>query len=189
MEAETIIKKRPLWRNGLWIASFLLCGGTVLAQAPKDVKRSAVNIASAAGESSVPFKTSISKVWVADLGNGKYKNPVLNADYSDPDAIRVGDDYYMIASSFDGVPGLPILHSKDLVNWSIIGHALIRQIPEAHFSKTQHGNGVWAPAIRYHKGEFYIYYPDPDFGIYLIKAKDPREAWSAPVMVAEGRTD
>ncbi|MCX2453979.1 glycoside hydrolase 43 family protein [Pedobacter sp. PLR] len=132
-------------------------------------------------------KSAISKVWVADLGNGKYKNPVLNADYSDPDAIRVGDDFYMIASSFDGVPGIPILHSKDLVNWSIIGHALTRQIPEAHFSKTQHGNGVWAPAIRFHKGEFYIYYPDPDFGIYLIKAKDPAGKWSAPVMVAEGK--
>ncbi|WGQ10353.1 glycoside hydrolase 43 family protein [Pedobacter gandavensis] len=187
MEAETIIKNRPLWRSSLWMASFLLCGGTVMAQAPKDVKGSVVKIGSTARERSVSAKTSISKVWVADLGNGKYKNPILNADYSDPDAIRVGDDYYMIASSFDGVPGLPILHSKDLVNWSIIGHALTRQIPEAHFSKTQHGNGVWAPAIRYHKGEFYIYYPDPDFGIYLIKAKDPRGEWSAPVMVAAGK--
>ncbi len=129
----------------------------------------------------------ISKVWVADNGDGTYKNPIINADYSDPDAIRVGDDYYMIASSFDAVPGLPILHSKDLVNWSIIGHALLRQPPFEHFAKTQHGNGVWAPAIRYHNKEFYIYYPDPDFGIYLTKAKNINGPWTDPVLVEVGK--
>lgn len=129
----------------------------------------------------------VSKSWVADLGNGKYKNPILHADYSDPDVIRVGDDFYMTASSFDAVPGLPILHSKDLVNWTIVGHALKRQIPYDHFSKTQHGNGVWAPAIRYHNGLFYIYYPDPDFGIYVITAKDPAGEWSEPIMVEAGK--
>ena len=133
------------------------------------------------------FATQVSKVWVADLGNGKYKNPVLDADYSDPDAIRVADDFYMVASSFDAIPGLPILHSKDLVNWTIINHALLRQPPFDHFSKTQHGNGVWAPAIRFHKGEFYIYYPDPDFGIYVVKAKDPAGVWSLPVLVEAGK--
>lgn len=132
-------------------------------------------------------KNQVSKVWVSDLGNGQYKNPVVNADYSDPDAIRVGDDFYMISSSFDAIPGLPILHSKDLVNWSLIGHALKRQPPFAHFSKTQHGNGVWAPAIRHHNGEFYIYYPDPDFGIYLTKAKDINGPWSDPVLVEAGQ--
>jgi beta-xylosidase len=132
-------------------------------------------------------KPYISKVWVADNGEGTYKNPIIHADYSDPDAIRVGDDYYMIASSFDAVPGLPILHSKDLVNWSIIGHALLCQPPVKHFSKTQHGNGVWAPAIRYHKNEFYIYYPDPDFGIYLTKAKNITGPWTEPVLVEAGK--
>lgn len=129
----------------------------------------------------------VSKVWVADQGNNTYKNPVLYADYSDPDAIRVGDDFYMTASSFNAAPGLPILHSKDLVNWRIIGHALAKQIPAEHYSKVQHGNGVWAPAIRYHKGEFYIYYPDPDFGIYLIKSKHPAGPWSDPVLVEAGK--
>ncbi len=128
-----------------------------------------------------------SKVWVADLGNGTYKNPVIHADYSDPDACRVGTDFYMTASSFDAVPGLPILHSKDLVNWKLIGHALKRQPPFEHFSKTQHGNGVWAPAIRYHKGEFVIYYPDPDFGIYVTKAKKPAGPWSEPLLVEGGK--
>ena len=135
----------------------------------------------------VSQNTSLSKVWVADLGNGSYQNPVINADYSDPDVIRVGEDFYMVSSSFDAVPGLPILHSKDLVNWTIIGHALKRQVPFEHFSKTQHGNGVWAPAIRYHHGEFYIYYPDPDFGIYQVKSKNPGEGWSEPVLVQTGK--
>lgn len=129
----------------------------------------------------------VSKVWVSDQGNGTYKNPVINADYSDPDAIRVGDDYYLIASSFDAVPGLPILHSKDLVNWTIQGYALLRQPPFDHFSSTQHGNGVWAPAIRYHNNEFYIYYPDPDFGIYVTKAKNINGPWSDPVLVEAGK--
>lgn len=129
----------------------------------------------------------VSKAWVADNKDGTYKNPILFADYSDPDVCRVGDDYYMTASSFNVAPGLPILHSKDLVNWSLIGHALERQPPVDHFSKPQHGNGVWAPAIRYRNGEFYIYYPDPDFGIYLTKAKKITGPWSEPVLVEGGK--
>lgn len=85
----------------------------------------------------------VSEVWVADQGDGTYKNPIIHADYSDPDVCRVGDDYYMTASSFNCVPGLPILYSKDLVNWELIGHALPIQYPEVHFSDPQHGNGVW----------------------------------------------
>lgn len=136
---------------------------------------------------SAQSKNYVSKVWVADNGNGTYKNPIINADYSDPDAIRVGNDYYMISSSFEDVPGLPILHSKDLVNWTIIGHALNKLIPQEHFSTPRHGEGIWAPSIRYHNKEFYIYYPDPDFGIYLIKAKNILGPWSEPVLVEGGR--
>src|SRR6476469_3127144 len=124
-----------------------------------------------------------SKVWVSDLGNGTYKNPILNADYSDPDAIRVGEDYYLTSSSFEHIPGLPILHSKDMVNWEIINHALKKQPPFDVFNKPQHGNGVWAPSIRFHNDEFYIYYPDPDYGIYMVKTKDPAKDWSKPVLV------
>jgi beta-xylosidase len=132
-------------------------------------------------------KNYVSKVWVADNGNGTYKNPVLHADYSDPDAVRVGDDFYMISSSFEDVPGLPILHSKDLVNWKIIGYVLKQLIPAKHFSIPRHGEGVWAPSIRYHNNEFYIYYPDPDFGIYLIKAKKITGPWTEPILVVEGK--
>jgi len=128
-----------------------------------------------------------SSVWVSDAGDGTYRNPVLNADYSDPDAVRVGNDFYMVSSSFEDIPGLPILHSTDLVNWKLIGHALTRQVPVQHFKTPRHGEGVWAPAIRYHKGEFYIYYPDPDFGIYLVKAKNAAGPWSEPALVIGGK--
>ncbi len=128
-----------------------------------------------------------SKVWVADNGDGTYRNPVLNADYSDPDAVRVGDDYYLTSSSFNSIPGLPILHSRDLVNWRLINHALKVQEPKDIFSKPVHGGGVWAPSIRYHGGEFYIFYGDPDHGIYMTKTKDPKGEWSAPLLIAEGK--
>ena len=126
---------------------------------------------------------NISEVWVPDLGNGKYKNPIINADYSDPDVCRVGDDYYMTSSSFNCIPALQILHSKDLVNWTLIGYAAERLTPEEDFSKPQHGNGVWAPSIRYHNGEFYVCYGDPDRGIYMIKTKDPAGRWDDPILI------
>lgn len=128
-----------------------------------------------------------SLVWVADNGDGTYKNPIIHADYSDPDAIRVGDDYYMTSSSFNSIPGLPILHSKDMVNWELVNYALQKQPPFDVYDKPGHGNGVWAPCMRYHNNEFYIYYPDPDYGIYMVKTKDPKGKWSAPVMVKEGK--
>lgn len=129
----------------------------------------------------------VSKVWVSDLGNGKYKNPIIFADYSDPDVCRVGDDYYMTASSFNCIPGLPILHSKDLVNWQIINYAVERLEPAQQFDKPSHGNGIWAPAIRYHEGEFYIYWGDPDNGIYMVKTKDPYKRWEKPILVHKSK--
>lgn len=125
--------------------------------------------------------------WVADLGEGRYQNPVLFADYSDPDAIRVADTYYLTASSFNSAPGLPLLTSKDLVNWTLVGHALPRLVPEAHFRVPRHGEGVWAPCLRYHDGQFWIFYPDPDFGIYVITAARFEGPWSAPHLLLPGK--
>lgn len=154
----------------------------------------------------------ISSSWNPDRGT-HYVNPVLNADYSDPDVCRVGDDYYMTSSSFACFPGLQILHSTDLVNWEIIGAALT-DYPGPHWSDErqwetlgqdlatpadcppgakewrtipQHGNGVWAPAIRYHDGEFYIYCGDPDRGIFMVKTADPRGRWDDPVWVVKAK--
>ncbi|HUD90606.1 glycoside hydrolase 43 family protein [Sphingobium sp.] len=121
--------------------------------------------------------------WIPDQGDGTYSNPVLAGDYSDPDAVRVGDDFYLVSSSFTDVPGLPILHSRDLVNWTLIGHALGRVPPDDHYRTARRGGGVWAPAIRYRDGRFVIYYPDPDRGIFMVSATDPKGPWSEPVLV------
>lgn len=129
----------------------------------------------------------ISKVWVADNGDGTFKNPIINADYSDPDVCRVGDDYYMTASSFGCAPAIPILHSKDLINWQLVNYAMKRVLPDDVFSKPMHGKGVWAPCIRFHNEEFFIYWGDPDYGIYMIKTKTPLGDWSEPVLVKAGK--
>ena len=136
-----------------------------------------------------------SEVWSPDNGDGTYTNPVINADYSDPDVCvgPSGEDYYLTASSFQCTPGLPILHSKDLVNWEIINYA-IGNLYEGddnlleHFKTPQHGNGVWAPSIRYHDGQYYIYWGDPDFGVYVVKTVngDPAGEWTKPVCIIRG---
>jgi len=135
--------------------------------------------------------TGSAAVWQPDLGHGSYQNPVLFADYSDPDVVRVGEDYWLTSSSFSHVPGLPVLHSRDLVNWTLVNHALpaLRYVagePD-HFAVPRHGAGVWAPAIRFHDGKFWIFFPDPDYGIYAVTATDPRGAWTPPVLVKSGK--
>ena len=116
----------------------------------------------------------------------RYTNPILHMDYSDPDVCRVGEDYYMTASSFNCFPGLPILHSRDLVHWTLVGAALTDYVPEFHTS-VQHANGVWAPAIRYHDGWFYIFCGDPDRGIFMVKTQDPCGRWEDPVWVVRAK--
>jgi beta-xylosidase len=131
-----------------------------------------------------------------------YANPILYADYSDPDVIRSGRDYYLVASSFHFSPGLPVLRSRDLVHWTIAGHVLKRldfapeydMIPP--FSLTDAGGktgaglryagGVWAPAIREHAGRFYVFWPTPQEGIFMATARRPEGPWSAPVKVIDG---
>ena len=137
-----------------------------------------------------------SATWNPNLPGGKYKNPVINADYSDPDVCRVGNDFYMTSSSFACFPGLQILHSTDLVNWKIIGAALTDDYPVLpEFRGTnldwrkriQHGNYVWAPSIRHHDGWFYIYWGDPDQGLFMTKTQNPVGTWSKPVCVKPGK--
>lgn len=133
-------------------------------------------------------KPAVSRTWVADLGNGMYKNPVLFSDYSDPDAcVTPEGDFLLTASSFNYAPGLPILRSKDLVNWTFANYALPRVEPDSCFRRPQYGKGVWAPSIRYHAGMYYIYWGDPDYGIYRVKTKDPYGKWDAPELVEAGK--
>lgn len=132
-----------------------------------------------------------SQVWSPDNGDGTFTNPVINADYSDPDVCvgASGEDFYLTASSFNCIPGLPILHSKDLVNWEIINYAIEALPPLERYNIPQHGNGVWAPSIRYneHNQTYYIYWGDPDLGVFVVTAKDPAGKWSAPQCIIEGK--
>ena len=117
--------------------------------------------------------------------NNVYHNPIIYADYSDPDVIRVGSDYYMVASSFSNAPGLPVLHSKDLVNWEIVNYVL-EKLPYEKYDRPIHGCGVWAPSIRFNDGKYYACFPMPDEGIWMSTASDPYGEWSEPVMIKEG---
>lgn len=116
------------------------------------------------------------ELWVSDLGSGRYKNPVLFADYSDPDIIRHNDDFYMVASSFNCMPGIPVLHSKDLINWKIISY-VYEKLPLEKFDKPVHGEGCWAPSIRFHNGLFYVYFCTPHEGLFMATAKAPSGPW------------
>lgn len=116
-------------------------------------------------------------IWKSDLENGTYKNPILYTDYSDSDAIRVKDTFYMTASSFNFIPGLPILISKDLVNWSLVNYAT-HEIPFDDYKIPAHSRGIWAPSIRYHDNKFWIFVGMPDEGIFMTNTDNPLRKWS-----------
>ncbi|MFF8653544.1 glycoside hydrolase family 43 protein [Streptomyces huasconensis] len=124
---------------------------------------------------------------LGDLGDGTYRNPVLAADWSDPDVLRVGDDFYLTASSFGRSPGLPLLHSRDLVNWTLIGHALDRLEPAEAFAVPRHDCGVWAPSLRRHDGRYWIFWGDPDHGVYQVNAPRIRGPWTRPHLLKPGK--
>ena len=112
-----------------------------------------------------------------DQGNGTYKNPVLCADYSDPDVVRVGQRYYMVASDFHFM-GMQVLESEDLVNWHIVSQVYRRFDYPGWNDNAHYGGGSWAPAIRYHNGQFYVYFCTPDEGLFMSTATDARGPWS-----------
>jgi beta-xylosidase len=116
-----------------------------------------------------------------------YLNPVLDSDWPDPDAIRVGDDYWMTTSSFNRAPGLPILHSRDLVSWEHVANALPAVPPVEHYALPRHGSGVWAPSLRHHDGTFVIVYPDPDHGIFVLTAPSAEGPWTQPWLLLPGK--
>ena len=129
------------------------------------------------------------RTW-GDQGDGTYANPVLPSDYSDLDCIRVGGDYYALSSTFQFSPGLTILHSRDLVNWTIRAHALddITQIgPEMGWQRmARYGRGVWAGAIRHHSGRFYLYFGTPDEGYFTTSAPQVTGPWEPLASVLRG---
>lgn len=125
---------------------------------------------------------STGRSWSADNGNGTYSNPLFYDEFSDPDMIRVGADYYLTGTTMHTMPGLPILHSRDLVNWRIIGYAFDRLDLGPDFrledGKEIYGQGIWAPSFRYHQGTFYIFANVNRFGLQVFRASDPRGPWT-----------
>lgn len=112
-----------------------------------------------------------------DLGDGHYRNPVLAADYSDPDVIRVGDLYYMVASDFHFM-GMQVLESDDLVNWRLISQIYRRFDLPGWEENAHYAGGSWAPSIRWHDGRFWVYFCTPDEGLFMSTAEDPAGPWS-----------
>ena len=130
----------------------------------------------------VAGRSSKSLTW-GDQGDGTYRNPILKSDYSDPDIIRHGDDFYLIASDFHFV-GIQVLHSRDLVNWKVIGQVFDRLTMSSRYDEMKgYSQGTWAPTIRYHEGEFYIFVCTPYDGLFMWHAKDPAGPWSETVTV------
>lgn len=115
-----------------------------------------------------------------------YKNPIILQDFSDPDAIRVGNDFFMVASSFNYMPGLPVLHSKNLVEWELINY-VYESFPLAKFAEVVPGHGAWAPSIRYHEGIYYVMIPTPDEGLFVSRTKDPFGKWETPYLLVPGQ--
>lgn len=127
-----------------------------------------------------------SKLWPPNVQSGVYLNPIICADYSDPDVVRDGDDYFLVASSFACTPALPILHSQDLVHWRIINHA-VKNLPGDRYETVQNGCGVWAPSLRRHDGRFWLVFPMPDEGIFVTTAEHPAGEWSEPHLIQAGK--
>ena len=126
--------------------------------------------------------TSSAQSWTADNGNGTYTNPLFYDEFSDPDILRVGDDYYLAGTTMHAVPGLVILHSKDLVNWENISYCFDRfDFDDDAFSLKNHqeiyGQGVWAPAIRYANGQFYVFTNINGKGLQCYTSKDIHGPW------------
>lgn len=117
-----------------------------------------------------------------DQSNGTFQNPVLPSDFSDLDAIRVGDDFYAISSTMQFSPGMAVLHSKDLVNWEVISHVVkdLTQIsPKLNWDKMDsYGKGIWAGSIRFYKGKYWVYFGTPDDGFFMSSASNPAGPWS-----------
>ena len=117
-----------------------------------------------------------------------FQNPILSGFHADPSICRVGDDYYLVNSSFVYFPGLPIYHSKDLVHWEQIGNGIHRS-EQINFTRSAFSEGLWAPTIRWHNGTFYIVNTlvqdgrEAERTNFVITAKDPKGPWSDPIVI------
>ena len=118
----------------------------------------------------------------------KYQNPIIPGFNPDPSICRVGEDYYLVTSSFEYFPGIPIYHSKDLVNWEQLSNCLSNS-GDFPFSRAADSGGVWAPTIRYEAGRFFVTATFDSCGNFLVTASNPAGPWSAPVWIGVGGID
>jgi len=121
-------------------------------------------------------------------GNMKYTNPIIRGFHPDPSICRVGDDYYLVNSSFEYFPGIPVFHSKDLVNWTQIGNC-VKRADKFPLDRVKDSGGIWAPTIRHEKGIFYVTATLEKYGNFIITSADPAGEWSDPVWVEMGGID
>ncbi|MFA9389751.1 MAG: glycoside hydrolase 43 family protein [Prolixibacteraceae bacterium] len=122
------------------------------------------------------IQPTFAQLWNPNINEQEFKNPIIYADYSDPDIIRVGEDFYMVASSFNCSPGIPVLHSNDLINWKIINYVYDR-LPLPNYDKPAHGLGSWAPSIRFHNGMYFVYFCTPHDGLFMAQTDHPAHKW------------
>lgn len=112
----------------------------------------------------------------------EYKNPIIGGFNPDPSICRVGEDYYLVTSTFEYFPGIPVYHSKDLINWEIIGHC-INRLSQLDFEGVRASGGIWAPTIRYYNGKFYVTATFSEHGNFVVQTDNPSGEWSDPVWV------
>ena len=161
--------------NKLLIATFslALCAGSISALAQ--------NGQVSAQKKLVTQQQPGRMTWSADNGNGTYTNPLFYDEFSDPDIIRVGEDYYLAGTTMHSVPGLVVLHSKDLVNWEFSSYCFDRFDDSDDFNlrngKEAYGQGIWAPAIRYHNGKFYIFSNINGHGLQVYISDSAKGPW------------
>lgn len=124
---------------------------------------------------------SSAQSWTADNGNGTYTNPLFYDEFSDPDIIRVGEDYYLAGTTMHCLPGLIVLHSKDLVNWELASYCMDNFNLGDQFrlvnGKESYGQGIWAPCIRYHDGKFYVFSNINGVGMQVFISDNPKGPW------------
>ena len=135
----------------------------------------------AVAQNTLPLQSK-APTWTADNGNGTFTNPLFFDEFSDPDIIGVGDDYYLTGTTMHAMPGLPVLHSRDLVNWDFLSYAVERLDLGPDFrledGRNVYGQGIWAPCFRYHNGKFYIFSNVNRFNTHLFTATDPKGPWT-----------
>ncbi len=142
----------------------------------RDVQFSNIHVSTVDEDVRPDFVEVDTEGW-GDQGDGTYRNPVLNADFSDPDVIRVGNKFYMVASDFHFM-GMQVLESDDMVNWRYTSQ-IYRRFNEPGWDSNQHyAGGSWAPSIRYHHGLYYVYFCTPDEGLYMSTASNPAGPWA-----------